>query len=150
MHASFETTLFEIKGCLYHINGPQKKSYFVKRVHLSMWSVNKSILELPFHLRVRLDWYSLEISISNKTFFFLWLLHHLDSEIYFDFLWVDFWPRLASQSRCNRGPRSGYSWGILSQTWIFGWKTRENVVVLDFLAVDNFDFTRKIVKKILV
>ena len=31
-----------------------------------------------------------------------------------------------------------------------GWKTRENVVVLDFLAVDNFDFTRKIVKKIWV
>ena len=30
---------------------------------------------------------------------------------------------------------------------IFGWKTRENVVVLDFLAVDNFDFTRKITKK---
>ena len=30
-----------------------------------------------------------------------------------------------------------------------GWKTRENVVVLDFLAVDNFDFTRKIVKNIL-
>ena len=29
----------------------------------------------------------------------------------------------------------------------FGWKTRENVVVLDFLAIDNFDFTRKIVKK---
>ena len=29
-----------------------------------------------------------------------------------------------------------------------GWKTGENVVVLDFLAVDNFDFTRKIVKKI--
>ena len=28
-----------------------------------------------------------------------------------------------------------------------GWKTRENVVVLGFLAVDNFDFTRKIVKK---
>ena len=27
------------------------------------------------------------------------------------------------------------------------WKTRENVVVLNFLAVDNFDFTRKIVKK---
>ena len=29
----------------------------------------------------------------------------------------------------------------------FGWKTRENAVVLDFLAVDYFDFTRKIVKK---
>ena len=29
----------------------------------------------------------------------------------------------------------------------FGWKTRENVVILDFLAVDNFYFTRKIVKK---
>ena len=28
-----------------------------------------------------------------------------------------------------------------------GEKTRENVAVLDFLAVDNFDFTRKIVKK---
>ena len=31
--------------------------------------------------------------------------------------------------------------------FFFGWKSRENVVVLDFLAVDNFDFTRKIVKK---
>ena len=31
----------------------------------------------------------------------------------------------------------------------FGLNTRENVVVLDFLAVDNFDFTRKIVTKIL-
>ena len=30
-----------------------------------------------------------------------------------------------------------------------GWKTRENVAVLDFLAIDNFDFTRKIFKKIL-
>ena len=29
----------------------------------------------------------------------------------------------------------------------FGQKIHENVVVLDFLAVDNFDFTRKIVKK---
>ena len=29
----------------------------------------------------------------------------------------------------------------------FGLKTRENVGVLDFLDVDNFDFTRKIVKK---
>ena len=28
-------------------------------------------------------------------------------------------------------------------------KTRENAVVLDFLAVDSFDFMRKIVKKIL-
>ena len=33
--------------------------------------------------------------------------------------------------------------------YFWGWKTRDNVVVLDFLAVDNFDFTRKIVKKIL-
>ena len=31
---------------------------------------------------------------------------------------------------------------------LLGWKTRENVLVLDFLAVDNFDLTRKIVKKI--
>ena len=29
----------------------------------------------------------------------------------------------------------------------FGWKTCENVVILDFLAVDNFDFTRKKKKK---
>ena len=43
----------------------------------------------------------------------------------------------------------------INQSWFYekivdfsGWKTRENVVVLDFLAVDNFDFTRKIVKKI--
>ena len=28
-----------------------------------------------------------------------------------------------------------------------GKKTRENAAVLDFLAVDNFDFTRKFVKK---
>ena len=31
----------------------------------------------------------------------------------------------------------------------FGWKIHENVVVLDFWAVDNFDFTRKIVENIL-
>ena len=31
----------------------------------------------------------------------------------------------------------------------WGLKTRENVVVLGFTAVDNFDFTRKIVKTIL-
>ena len=31
--------------------------------------------------------------------------------------------------------------------FFFGWKTRENVVVLDSLAVYNFNFTRKIVKK---
>ena len=31
-----------------------------------------------------------------------------------------------------------------------GWKTRENVVVLDYLDVDNFDSTRKIGKKIWV
>ena len=30
-----------------------------------------------------------------------------------------------------------------------GEKTRENVVVLDFLALDNLDFTKKIVKKYL-
>ena len=30
---------------------------------------------------------------------------------------------------------------------LMGWKISENVVVLDFLAVDNFDFTRKNVKK---
>ena len=30
---------------------------------------------------------------------------------------------------------------------LFGRRTRENVVGLDYLAVDNFDFTRKIVKK---
>ena len=30
---------------------------------------------------------------------------------------------------------------------LFWVKTRENAAVLDFLAVDNFDFTRKIVKK---
>ena len=28
-----------------------------------------------------------------------------------------------------------------------GVKTRENVVILDFLAVDNFDFKKKIKKK---
>ena len=38
---------------------------------------------------------------------------------------------------------------ISRENWsiFWGWKTRENVVVWDFLAVDNFDFTRKIVKK---
>ena len=35
---------------------------------------------------------------------------------------------------------------IVELFWV---KTRENAAVLDFLAVDNFDFTRKIVKKIL-
>ena len=36
----------------------------------------------------------------------------------------------------------------LSIFW--GWKYRENVVVLDFLAIDNFDSTRKIVDLIWV
>ena len=31
---------------------------------------------------------------------------------------------------------------------LFWMKTRENAAVWDFLAVDKFDFTRKIVKKI--
>ena len=34
---------------------------------------------------------------------------------------------------------------IIELFWV---KTRENAAVLDFLAVDSFDFTRKIVKKI--
>ena len=33
---------------------------------------------------------------------------------------------------------------IVELFWV---KTRENAAFLDFLAVDNFDFTRKIVKK---
>ena len=32
---------------------------------------------------------------------------------------------------------------------LFWVKTRENAAVLDFLAVDNFEFTKKIVKNIL-
>ena len=40
-----------------------------------------------------------------------------------------------------------FSEKIIDFSW---WKTREDVAVLDFLAVDNFDFTRKIVKKIWV
>ena len=35
---------------------------------------------------------------------------------------------------------------IVELFWV---KTHENAAVLDFLAVDNFDFTRKIVKTIL-
>ena len=71
-----------------------------------------------------------------------------------------FWPRVAK----HRGPRSvivvvviqilvthcsKFSFFVQKFTKIvifFGWKTCEKVVVLDFLAVDNFDFTRKIVK----
>ena len=37
------------------------------------------------------------------------------------------------------------SWEKLSNC--FGWKTRGNAVVWNILAVDNIDFTRKIVKK---
>ena len=40
-----------------------------------------------------------------------------------------------------------FNFDFLRKLSIFGGeKTREDVVVLDFLAVDNFDFTRKIVK----
>ena len=38
-------------------------------------------------------------------------------------------------------------WEFVNPDFLGGWKTRENVVVLNFLAVENFDFTRKIVKK---
>ena len=40
----------------------------------------------------------------------------------------------------------GFPRKIVELFWV---KNRENAAVLDFLAVDNFDFTRKIVKNIL-
>ena len=46
-------------------------------------------------------------------------------------------------------PRKLSIWGFLAVDNLskkFGWKTRENVGDLHFLVVDNFDFTRKIVK----
>ena len=40
-----------------------------------------------------------------------------------------------------------FNFDFLKKCRFFVWKTCENVVVLDFLGVDKFDFTRKIAKK---
>ena len=73
-------------------------------------------------------------------------------QLWFPEIIVDFFFGVKNSWKC-------FGFGLFScwQLWFhekncqkkFGWKTRENVGVLDFLAVDNFDFTRKIVKKIL-
>ena len=57
---------------------------------------------------------------------------------------------MAMETHCSKSSFfvQKFNFDFLRKLLIFlGWKTRENVGVLDFLAVDNFDFTRKIVKK---
>ena len=58
--------------------------------------------------------------------------------------------RLMLRAHCLKSPFfvQKFNFDFSRKLSIFwGDKTRENVVILDFLAVDNFDFTRKIVKK---
>ena len=62
----------------------------------------------------------------------LWVTNDIPSTLFEIFIFLSKNSTLISQENCR----------------FFGWKTRANVVVLGFLAVDNFDFTRKIVTKI--
>ena len=64
-----------------------------------------------------------------------------------DYFSIFFFARAKRLSNC-RSHCSKFSFFVQNRDF-YGWKTRENVVVSDFLAVDIFDFTRKIVKKIL-
>ncbi len=82
-----------------------------------------------------------------------------ENVVFLDFLAVDNFDFTRKIVEKNLGENSWKccGFGLFScwQLWFhekkcqknLGWKTRENVVVLDFLAVDNFDFTRKIAKK---
>ena len=60
---------------------------------------------------------------------------------------------MITRSHCSKSSFLSKNSTLISREncrFFWGWKTRENVVDLDFLAVDNLDFTRKIVKKIWV
>ena len=58
-----------------------------------------------------------------------------------------FWHSFPIQTHCSKSSFLVHKFNFdFPRKSFFGWKTRENVVVLDFLAVDNFHFTRKIVK----
>ena len=48
-------------------------------------------------------------------------------------------------SHCSKSSSKNSTFIFRENCRFFGTKTRENVVVLYFLAVDNFDFTKKIV-----
>ena len=51
-------------------------------------------------------------------------------------------------SHCSKSSSKNSTFIFRENCRFFGRKIRDNVVVLYFLAVDNFDFTKKIVKKI--
>ena len=57
---------------------------------------------------------------------------------------------LASTTHCSKSSFfvQKFNFDFPRKLSIFGWKTRESVVVLDLLTVDNFDFTRKLSKTI--
>ena len=66
---------------------------------------------------------------------------------------TSFFNRLCNTSHCSKSSFFVQQFNFdLPRKFVdlFWVKTRENAAVLDFLAVDNFDFTRKIVKKKLV
>ena len=73
--------------------------------------------------------------VQKETIFSFWGSHLINVNFYTLFEIFIFCPKIQlwfSEKNCR---------------FFLGEKNRENVVVLDFLAVDNFDFTRKIVKK---
>ena len=64
-------------------------------------------------------------------------------------LYIDSTSMYIHSAHCSKSSFFVQNFNLISREncRFFGWKTRENGVVLDFLDVDNFDFTRKIAKK---
>ena len=91
-------------------------------------------------------WFTVMVPHCSKSSFFVQKFNCDFTRKIVDFFWVK------NSWKCC-GLRLFSCW----QLWFhekkcqknFVWKTRENVVVLDFLAVNNFDFTRKNVKTVL-
>ena len=111
-------------------------SFLAPKLCIWNWSQEQGKLHFPLMLLFSKFYgalvYSLHIFSSHVTSFFTLLSSRFPSFLFGIFIFLSKNSTLISRENCR----------------FFGWwKTRENVVVLDFLAVDNFDFTRKIVKK---
>ena len=66
--------------------------------------------------------------------------------------WISINHKKLHQPHCSKSSFFGQKFNIDFPRKIveFFWvKSRENAAVLDFLAIDNFDFTRKIVNRVL-
>ena len=94
-------------------------------------------IQLIFHL-----WSFVAIIFARRCSFETWFSHGQSKIVFQDM--NKLWHTVRNLHFLSKNSTLIYR----ENCWFLGgWKTRENVLVWDFLAVDNFDFTRKIAKK---